>query len=57
MVSAVHADDLAPSHARLPLSKVMTMSTHLSISIFKHGIWLAGSLAASQSEAILENPC
>ena len=25
--------------------------------IFKPGIWLAGGTAASQSEAILENPC
>ena len=25
--------------------------------IFKPGIWLAGSTAASQSEAMLENPC
>ena len=25
--------------------------------IFKPGIWLADSTAASQSEAMLENPC
>ena len=36
----------------IPMLKSMVVTTY-----FKPGIWLAGSTAASQSEAMLKNPC